>query len=95
MGIFEWITLLLQVVPLVLQIIQTVELPGNGPEKRATVITLVLEALNSGLAIAGKPPLSQQQIGFLTTFIGLAIDSLVGLLNKTGVFKHTQAVVVK
>jgi len=92
MGYFEWITLLLQIVPLVMQVIQQVELPGNGPEKRAMVIALVLEALNSSLTLAGKQPLTEQQIQSLSFFIGLVADRFVGFFNKTGIFKKTVVV---
>ncbi len=95
MSIFDWIMIITQLVPMVVNAIKIVEAPGNGPLKRDTVIATVLAGLNASLQLAGKAPLTDQQITMLRIYIGLIVDSFVSLFNRTGQFQASQTVVVQ
>ena len=77
------IQLVLGLIPSIMATIQAIETPGNGPDKAATVVQIVLAGLESvSPDLAAKVGLDKVQV-----FIAKAIDILVGFLNKVGVFK--------
>lgn len=60
------------------------EKPGNGPEKKAEVLTKIKQVLAEPGGIDWPKFLPIQ---FQDWLLGICIDVLVGLLNRSGFFK--------
>lgn len=76
------IQLVLGIVPQIIELVKSVELPGKGSDKAATVITIVRHAIDL------LPDELKAQIGVdkVESFVGKVIDTVVNFLNKAGVF---------
>lgn len=76
----------LSLLPLIVELIKAIELPGNGEEKKQTVISLALEAIK-GLA---PDLLKDLDLDKLRSYLSAAIDIIVALFNRTGIFKKSE-----
>jgi len=77
------LSIALGIIPQIIQIIKTVEMPGNGAEKAATVLGIVKAAFEL------LPDEVRKLIGGdkVANFVNSVIDLTVKLLNVSGVFK--------
>ncbi len=81
-NILNVFRLAMALVPLIVETVKAVEIPGNGADKSAAVLQIVLAGLD-GIA----PDLAQLfGIDKLTSFINKVINIVVALLNKAGIF---------
>jgi len=75
---------LLGIVPHIITIAQAVEAPGNGTDKAATVVQLVVaavEALPASLA-------SKLHLDSVEAFANKVLNIVVSFFNKVGIFQH-------
>lgn len=78
-----YLTIALSIVPMIIEMVKAVELPGNGPAKLATIIEIVKAAW--GLI----PEEAAKAIGLdkIEVFVTKVVNVVVLLLNAAGVFK--------
>lgn len=76
-----------QVIAVLALLVQLVERPGEGAQKKEEVTTLYLEAL-AKLVAAGTFPAWVQAVFGQAEFIGWVIDLVIGLVNRMGFFDH-------
>ena len=70
------------------EFIKAVEVPGHGPEKKAAVLELVSEVVDTvDLALPGVTIPKE----LIMNFTGNIIDILVAFYNLTGIFKTKNA----
>lgn len=88
MNVLDWINIVLYLIPVIESLIRTIETPGNGPEKRATVIAATMAVLDVVLKLSGLKILTPEQEAMIAGYIGTIVDIIVGVFNKTGKFVH-------
>lgn len=84
MGIFKVFKALFVAIPFIVPFALLLESEGKpGPEKRAEVVRLLKEELEK-LDLSFPSWIS----GFVDPLLGLLVDVVVGIMNKTGFFSH-------
>jgi len=78
----KFLSLAGDVIALVRKTVESFEVPGHGTDKKEAVLTVIEAALER---IGVKDPLKGQLLGLA----GAVIDTVVFILNLTGVFTHT------
>jgi hypothetical protein len=73
------IKVLLAIVPLVRKVIEQVEIPGNGPEKKAAVLAALGNTIDA-LPWEISPEVKETAL----RIIGGLIDVIIGILNLVG-----------
>jgi hypothetical protein len=82
MGNFlKIIQLALGIVPMVIELVKAIELPGNGLAKKDAVLQIVTAAITT---FSPEMGVKVETIG---RFVSQTIDIVVTLLNAAGVFK--------
>lgn len=76
------VTLLLSLVPQIIAMVKAIELPGNGADKAAAVISIVKETLTVLPEDLRKLIGADKVEGWLSTIISIVVN----FLNKTGYF---------
>ena len=84
MKTLGFLELIMAVLGLIASFIVAVESPGGGPEKRATVIKTALNLI----AKLTLPPWARWIFGN-EVVLGILVDCLVAVLNKTGEWVQT------
>ena len=80
------VRLLVGLIEPIKQFIKAVEVPGHGPEKKAAVLELVSEVVDTvDLALPGVTIPKE----LIMNFTGNVIDIIVGFYNLTGIFKKS------
>jgi hypothetical protein len=78
---------LLGIIPHIISIAQAIETPGNGTDKAATVVQLVVTAVESlPAALASKLHLQS-----IEAFANKVLTIVVAFFNKVGLFQHSTA----
>ena len=78
---------MLGLIPIVLEIMKTVEVPGNGPAKLAAVIEFVI----AGFDALPEDVKKLIPITTIKAFLAKAINVAVAFYNLVGVFKKSPA----
>lgn len=84
--IFNWIQIILSIYTFVIALVEEHGVGGDAKKKEA--ITKIKE-LVQGAVSNGKIPSWLGAIFSLDAILGIAIDIIVGWLNKTGFFTHS------
>ena len=74
---------LVGLLPAVIELMKAVEGPGHGAEKKAAVLNLISQAIDTANSVAnmGLPK------DTIMAFVGQAIDVIAGLMNVIGTFR--------
>ena len=85
-SIINTIRLLLGIIPMLIELIKVIELPGNGAEKASVIINLVKAAFEL------IPDELKSLVGLdrVEGFIRRVIDIVVSFLNAVGEFKTSK-----
>lgn len=78
-----WLTLALSIVPQIIALVKSLELPGNGPLKLETL----LEIVKAAYAFIPAEVAKALGIEKLETFVTKVVSLVVALLNKAGIFQ--------
>jgi len=82
MGNFlKIIQVALGIVPMIIELIKAIEIPGNGLAKKDAVLAIVAAAISTFAPELGV------KVDTIGRFVSQVIDIVVGLLNMAGVFK--------
>lgn len=84
-NLLKILQLALSLVPLVINLVKAIEMPGSGPDKAAAIVNIVRAALEI------VPEELKGLIGLekIEAFVQKVINIVVAFLNKTGVFEHS------
>lgn len=78
-----YIQLAIGIIPMIIELVKAVEIPGNGPAKLAAVVELVKAAYS----LIPEDVAKALGIDKLETFVTKVVNIIVSFLNSTGVFK--------
>lgn len=85
--LIDTMRLLLGIAPYIIEIVKSVEVPGNGKAKLEAVVAIVL----SGLDVLPQAWKDMIHVDTLKAFIEKAVGAVVALFNLTGAFKKATA----
>ncbi|HEY6331738.1 MAG TPA: hypothetical protein VI756_20595 [Blastocatellia bacterium] len=76
---------LLGIIPHIISIAEAIETPGNGTDKAATVVQLVVAAVQS----LPESLASKLHLQSIEAFANKVLTIVVAFFNKVGLFQHT------
>jgi hypothetical protein len=85
-NIFNYLGIALGLIPAIIQLVKSFEVPGFGPEKKALIIAIIKVVWPKLQEfIKELQPIKWEAI---ESVISQVIDMVVGFFNAVGVFKH-------